>query len=112
VYKTTTDLFRKGMEYNIEVQKHLLELASQQNADTVDLWRATFRNFPGAEPMFNLAEQTVENFIGMHRRTLEIMEGQTKETAESAKTQGERTARAAHEMTDSATTQQELMKTA
>jgi hypothetical protein len=104
VYKTTIDLFRKGMERNIETQKHGLGLTSQQNADTVGLWRTMFGNFPGAEPMLNFTEQTVENFIGMRRRYLEMMTGQYNEMADSAKTQGERTARAAHEMTTSSKT--------
>jgi hypothetical protein len=104
MYKTGIDLFRKGMESSIESQKQVLEVASQLNAETVDLWRTMFRNFPGAEPMFDFAEQTVENFIGVQKRTLDIMGQQSTETAESVKTQGERTARTAHEMTASSKT--------
>jgi hypothetical protein len=103
-YKTNIDLLRKGMERGIEVQKNALELASQQNADTVDLWRAMFRGLPGAEPMFNWAEQSVENLIGMRRRYLDIVSGQGEEMSESAKTQGERTKQAAHEITPSSQT--------
>lgn len=99
MYKSGIDLFRKGVERNIEIQKNVLERASQQNAETIDLWRTMFRSLPGAEPILNFTEQTVENFIGMRRRYLEIMCGQYDEMADSAKTQGERTARAAHEMT-------------
>ena len=104
MYKTNIDLLRKGMERSIEAQKNALELASRQNADIVDLWRAMFRGFPGAEPMFNWAEQTVENLIGMRRSYLDIVSGQSKEMSESAKTQGERTMQAAHEMTPSSKT--------
>jgi hypothetical protein len=110
VYKTGIDLFRRGMGRNIEVQKRVLDAASQLNAETVDLWRTTFRNFPGAGQMFNLAEQTVENVIGMRRSFLDMIEGQSDEMAESAKTQGERTARATHEITESV--QRERQKTA
>lgn len=105
VYKTGIDLFRSGMGCNIEVQKCVLDAVSQLNAETVDLWRRTLLNFPGAELMFNLAEQTVENFIGIHRSFLDMMAEQSNEIAKSSKTQGERTARAAHEMTESATPQ-------
>jgi hypothetical protein len=112
VYETGIDLFRKGMERNIEIEKHLLEAASQQNADTVDVCRTMLGNFPGAQPMLNFAEQTVENFIGMRRKYLEIMSGQNNEMADSAKTQGERMTRAAHEATESTTTQRERQKTA
>jgi hypothetical protein len=112
VYQTNIDLFRKGMERSIESQKQVLEVASKLNAETVDLWRTMFGNFPGAKPMFNCAEQTVDQLIEMQKRTLDIMGQQGTEMAESAKTQGERTARAAHEATDSATTRQERMKTA
>jgi signal transduction histidine kinase len=49
VYKTGFDLFRRGMESSIESQKQVLEVASHLNAETVDLWRTVFGNFPGAE---------------------------------------------------------------
>jgi signal transduction histidine kinase len=49
VYKTGFDLFRRGMESSIESQKQVLEVASHLNAETVDLWRTMFGNFPGAE---------------------------------------------------------------
>jgi hypothetical protein len=62
--------------------------------------------------MFNCAEQAVDQLIEMQKRTLDIMGQQGTEMAESAKMQGERTARAAHEATDSATTRRERMKTA
>ncbi len=90
------------MGCNIQVQKRVLDAASQLNAETVDLWRTMFRNFPGAESMFNLAEQTVENVIGMRRGYLDIIKGQSDDIAESAKTEGERTTRAAREITESA----------
>lgn len=92
MYAMGIDLFRKGMERNVEVQKQVLEAASQQNAETIDLWRTMLRSLPGAEPMLNFTEQTVENFIGMRRRYLEIM-------TDTAKTQGEQAAQAAHERT-------------
>lgn len=65
------------MGRSIETQKSVLELGSQQNAATVDLWRAMFRDLLGAEPMFNWAEQTVENLIGMRRRYLDTVSGQS-----------------------------------
>ena len=99
MYKAGIDLFRKGVERNIEIQKNVLEIASQQNAETIDLWRTMSRSLPGAEPMLNFTEQTVENFIGVQRKYLDIIGRQGTEIAESAKMQGERTARAAHEMT-------------
>jgi hypothetical protein len=112
VYQTNIDLFRKGMERSIESQKQVLQAASQLNAETVDLWRTMFGNFPGAKPMFNFAEQTVDEFFEMQKRTLDIMGQQSTEIAESAKTQGEHTARAAHEATESTTTHRERQKTA
>jgi hypothetical protein len=112
VYQTNIDLFRKGMERSIESQKQALQAASQLNAETVDLWRTMFGNFPGAKPMFNFAEQTVDEFIEMQKRTLDIMGQQSTEIAESAKTQGEHAVRAAHETTESTTTHRERQKTA
>ncbi len=97
-YRTGVDLFKSVMGCGIEVQKRALKAVSQLNAETVDLWRKMFRSFPGSELLFNLAEQTVENFIGMRRSYLDMMERQSNEMAESAKTQGERTARAVHEI--------------
>jgi hypothetical protein len=107
MYKTGVDLFRKGMECSIESQKQMLEVVSQLNAETVGLWRTMFGNISSAKPMFNFAEQTVDQFIEMQKRTLDIMGQQSTEIAESAKTQGERTARAAHEATELAKTQGE-----
>jgi hypothetical protein len=111
-YTTGVDLFRKGLERTVKVQKQMLELASQQNAETIDLWRTMFRDFPAAEPILKFTEQTIENFIGAHRRYLDIAEGTTNDMAESAKTQGAETARAAQEMTQSTTSQRERPKAA
>lgn len=110
VYKTGIDLFQRGIERNIEVQKNALDVAVQLNTETLDLWRTVFQNFPGAEPMFTLAEQMVDTFIETHRRALDIMGQQSNEVAESAKAQGERTARASVEIKESA--QREREKTA
>jgi hypothetical protein len=111
IYKAGIDLFTKGIERNVEVQKHLLEVVSQQNAEAVDLCRTMFENFPLMEPMFNLAEHTVENLIELRRSYLEIVAGKSREIADSAKTAGEETVRAAHEMTMT-TTQRERRKAA
>lgn len=99
-YQTGVDLFRRGMERNIKVQKHVLDLAAQQNAETADLWRAMWGDFPGAESLLTLSEQTVENVIDLQRRSLDIIEGQGQDLAGSAKSQAERTSRAAYEMSE------------
>jgi hypothetical protein len=106
-YKTGIDLFRRGIERNIEVQKHVLDIASEQNAEIIDLWRNTFGNFLGAEPMLRFTEQAIKNLIGARRKYLNIVEGSTHDMAESAKTQGEQAARTAQEMTESAVHQHE-----
>lgn len=95
-YKTGIDLFEKGIQRNIELQKHAMQLISEQNAETINLWRV------GAEQVFNLAQQTVEDFIGMRQRYLNVLGEQIKGMADSEKTQGERTERAAYEVTTEA----------
>ncbi len=112
VYQTSVDLFRKGIERNIQIQKHALDAVSQQNAETSELWRTMVRDFPGAETMLNIAEQTVESLVEMRRRHLDKWEEQSNKWAESAKTPGERAARPAHEMRESTATQREHAKSA
>ncbi len=97
-YKTGIDLFRRGMERTITVQKQMLDAASQQNAEAAETWRRMYGSIPGAEPLFTLTEQTVGNFIDLRKRFLDIIEGQSDELAGSAKRHAEQTERAAHEM--------------
>ena len=102
VYWQTIDLFRKGMERTIESQRQWLEIAFQQNADAANLCRSMFGNIPGAEPIFDFAEHTMDQFIDLQRKTLEVMGQQSSEVAESAKSQGERAARIAREAAEAA----------
>src|ERR1700694_3436828 len=101
-YKTGIDLFRRGMERNIEVQKQVLDAAAQQNAEVFDMWKSMYGILPGAEPMLTLTEQTVETLIDLRRGFLDILEGESDEVAGSAKKQADRTERAAQEMTEEA----------
>jgi hypothetical protein len=107
VYQTSIDLFRTGMERSIEVQKRVLDIAAQQNADALGWWRSILGNLPNAELMFDFAQQTVEQFFEMQKRTLDIVGQQSAGMAESARTQGERIAQAAGRVAESATTQWE-----
>lgn len=102
VYWQTVDLFRKGMERTIESQRQFLDIAVQQNADAANLWRSMFGNIPGAEPIFDFAERTMDQFIDLQRKALEVMGQQSSEVAESAKSQGERAARIARETAEAA----------
>ena len=116
VYWQTIDLFKKGVERTIETQRQFLEIATEQNADAANLCRQMFGNIPGVEPFWNLAEQTMDQFIQFQRKTLDVMGQQTSEMAESAKQQGERGARMARETVETAERQQreqrERIKTA
>lgn len=109
-YKTGIDLFRRGVDRSIVVQKQVLDAAAQQNAEIAAMWRTMYGSFPGAEPMLTLTEQTVESFIDLRRRFLDLLEGESDEVAGSAKKQAERTERAAHEMTDEARAHRERQK--
>lgn len=111
-YWQTVELFKKGMERGIETQKQLLDIAYQQGSDATNLWKSMFGNFPGAELIFDFAEQTFDQFIQMQRKTLDMMGQQGYEVAETAKEQGERTARAARETTEQVERQRDRMKTA
>ncbi len=111
VYWQSVELFRRGVERSIESQRQFLDAASQQSSDAANLWKMMFGNLPGAEPLFDFAEQTVGQFLEMQRKTLDILGQQGGEMAETAKQQGERTVRATHEATEQAG-QRERMKTA
>ncbi len=113
VYRQTIDLFRKGVERTIESQKQFLDIAHQQNSDAANLCRQMFGNIPGVEPFWDLAEQTMDQFVQFQRRTLDAIGQQSGEMAESAKEQGERGARVARETVEGAERQQrERIKTA
>jgi hypothetical protein len=99
-YQTSIDLFKRGMDRSIDLQKQMLDTVSQQNTDTIELCRSMFSYFPAANPMFDFAEQAFDQFIEVQRMTLDIMGQQGGEVADSAKTQGERTARAVREVSD------------
>src|ERR1700693_4295529 len=73
VYWQTVELFKKAMERGIEVQKQFLDIAYQQGSDATNLWKSMFGNFPGAEPIFDFAKQTFDQFIQMQRKTLDMM---------------------------------------
>jgi hypothetical protein len=109
-YKTSIDLFRRGMERNIEVQKQVLDAAAQQNAEIFDLWKSMYGSLPGAEPMLTLTEQTVETLIDLRRSFLDILEGESDEVAGSAGKQADRTERATQEMTEAARAHRERLK--
>ena len=106
VYSQTIDLFRRGVERTIETQRQFLDIADEQNADAANLWRQMFGNIPGVESFCDLAEQTMDQFIQFHRKTLDVLGQQSGEMAEGAKQQGERGARVARETVESADRQQ------
>jgi len=112
VYWQTIDLFKKGVERSIESQKQFLEIAFQQNADTANLCRSIFGNIPGAQYMFDFAEQTMDQFLSLQRKALDIMGQQSSDMAESAKTQGERASRMASESVEAASQRDRERKTA
>jgi hypothetical protein len=112
IFQTNIDLFRKGVQRTIESQRQVLEAASELNTETVDVWRKIFANIPGAQPVFNFAEQTVDQFIDIQLKTLDILGQQSAEFADTAQDQGERATRATKEMTESATSPRDRQKSA
>lgn len=107
VYWQTVELWKRGVERSIESQRQFLDAASQQNSDAANLWKTMFGNVPGAESLFDFAEQTFGQFIEMQRKTLDMIGQQGGEMAETARQQGERTIRATREATEQAAQQRE-----
>ena len=106
VYWQTIDLFKRGVERTIESQKQILDIAYQHNTDAANLCRQVFGNIPGVEQFWDLAEQTMDQFIQFQRKTLDAIGQQSGEMAEGAKQQGERGARMARETVEGAERQQ------
>jgi translation elongation factor EF-G len=101
LYWETMDLFRKGMERTIESQRQWLEVVFQQNEEAARLCRSMFGSIPGAEPMFDFAQQTFDQFLHLQRKALELVGQQNTEMAESARKQGERAAHVVREAAES-----------
>jgi hypothetical protein len=116
VYWQTVELFKRGVERTLDAHRQFLDVASQQSSDAANLWKSMFGNVPGAEPIFDFAEQTFGQFIELQRKTLDMMGQQGTEVADTARQQGERTMRAARETTEQASQQareqRERMKSA
>ena len=98
VYWQTVELWKRGVERTLETQRQFLDIASQQSSDVANLWKSMFGNVPGAEHIFDFAEQTFGQFIEMQKKTLDMMGQQGTEMADTARQQGERTIRAGREM--------------
>ena len=94
------DLFKKGVERNAEVHKHMLDTVAQHNADAADVWRDMFRSVPGAERWLNFAEQSFQNFLAMQRQFVEFIGQRSKEAADITKEQGEKTVQFACDTAD------------
>ncbi|HEV2134870.1 MAG TPA: hypothetical protein VGR47_11595 [Terracidiphilus sp.] len=92
-------LYAKSVERMAEIQKHSIDLATQQNKETIGLWKQMTEKLPWAPPVngFEEAETTLERFAGTQKTAIDLLVEQTHAFVEIMK---ERTA-AADKTTDS-----------
>jgi len=86
-------LFTAGIGRIAEVQKRSVDIAAQQNAELVDLWKKAIQKIPGAPGMFLLELQGsgFERYAEMNKAAIDLVVDQSKAFADLVK---ERTATA------------------
>jgi hypothetical protein len=80
-------LYAKSVERMAEIQKHSIDLAMQQNKETIELWKQLTGKFPWAPPekTFEEAETTMERFAGTQKTAIDLMVEQTHAFVEIVK---------------------------
>lgn len=92
-------LYAKSVERMAEIQKRSIDLAMQQNKETIELWKQVTETLHWAPPVKGLeeAETTLERFAGSQKTAIDLMVEQTHAFVDMVK---ERTA-AMEKTTDS-----------
>lgn len=80
-------LYTKSVERVAEIQKRGIDLAMQQNKETIELWKLLTEKLPWAplEKSFEEAETTLERFAGTQKTAIDLMVEQTHAFVEMVK---------------------------
>lgn len=80
-------LYAKSVERVAEIQKHSIDIAMQQNKETIELWKQLSEKLPWAPPVkgFEEAETTLERFAGTQKTAIDLMVEQTHAFVEMVK---------------------------
>ena len=79
-------LFNKGVERKAQVQKQLLDLAAQQNAEALATCKKLFQAAPSVPGLFlfDLAAQAFDNYVAVQKSILSLVVEQSSAFAEYA----------------------------
>lgn len=80
-------LYTKSVERMAEIQKRSIDIALQQNKDTIGLWKQLTEKLPWAPPMKGLDEAAsrLERFAGTQKTAIDLMVENTRAFAEMVK---------------------------
>lgn len=79
-------LYAKSVERMAEIQKHSIDLAMQQNKETIGIWKQLTEKFPWSPTQgFEEAETTLERFAGTQKTAIDLMVEQTQAFVEMVK---------------------------
>jgi hypothetical protein len=104
--EAVTKLFTSGAERAAEVQKKAIDVAAQQSAEVIDLWKKTIQKVPGAPGLFllELAGSGIERYAETQKGVIELVLEQSCAWADLVK---DRTATATRASEDIVTFAQE-----
>ena len=85
--ESITKLFVTGVGRIAEVQKKSIDIAVQQNAELVDLWKKAIQKIPGAPGLFlvELQASGVERYAEMNKAAIDLALEQSKAFTDLAK---------------------------
>lgn len=85
--ETMTKLFTAGVGRLADVQKRSIDVAAQQNAELIDLWKKAIQKVPGAPGMFllELEGSGLERYAEMEKTAIDLVADQSKAFADLAK---------------------------
>ena len=68
-------IFLRGVERVAEIQKHAIDLAVQQNAELIDIWKKAVKKIPGAPrlPMLDLATGAVNRYADTQKSAIDFV---------------------------------------
>jgi len=85
--ESAAKLFTTGVGRMAEVQKKSIDVAAQQNAELVEMWKKALNKVPGTPGMFllELAGSGFERYAEIHKSAIDLIVEQGKAFADLAK---------------------------
>jgi hypothetical protein len=79
MFGDATTLFNKGVERKAQVQKQLLDLAAQQNAEALATCKKLFQAVPSMPGLFlfDMAAQAFDNYVAVQKNILSLVVDQS-----------------------------------